>query len=251
VLVAQLDYGVEVKMSDNKIILQEKLCSKCKNIKSYHGFNKKSASKDNLSSFCKECNKEYMKNYYKSNLSSFKEYQKEYNKDNIEQNKTRQCEYYKKNKDKVKQQQKEYYLKNIDKCNQMSYRWRQENRDRYIELRNKRKIERYKNDINYKLKNNMISRTNLALKDNRKSGRTEELLGCTIQFLKKYLESQFVDGMSWDNRLQWHIDHIIPCDSFDLSDPDQQKLCFHYTNLQPLWAVDNLKKSSKLDWNTK
>jgi hypothetical protein len=54
--------------------------------------------------------------------------------------------------------------------------------------------------------------------------------------------------MSWHNRELWHIDHIIPCDSFDLSNPDQQKKCFHYTNLQPLWKEDNLKKSNKLNY---
>ena len=68
--------------------------------------------------------------------------------------------------------------------------------------------------------------------------------------LKIYLESLFQEGMTWDNYnfYGWHIDHIIPIASFDLSDPEQQKKCFHYTNLQPLWASDNLQKGVKLDW---
>ena len=81
-----------------------------------------------------------------------------------------------------------------------------------------------------------------------KAGRTKELLGCTIDELLLHLESQFVDGMSWENRHLWHVDHIRPCASFDLTDPGQQKECFHYTNLQPLWAKDNLSKSARLDW---
>ena len=71
--------------------------------------------------------------------------------------------------------------------------------------------------------------------------------------LKQYLEKQFTKGMSWDNYGNpngdhtscWHIDHIKPCASFDLTQEDQQKECFHYTNLQPLWAIDNLKKGGK------
>ena len=72
--------------------------------------------------------------------------------------------------------------------------------------------------------------------------KTFDLIGCTPQQLKDYLESKFLEGMSWENRDEWHIDHIIPCASFDLTKVEEQQKCFHYTNLQPLWAVDNLKK---------
>ena len=75
-----------------------------------------------------------------------------------------------------------------------------------------------------------------------------ELLDCSISELKLYIESQFQSGMTWDNYGAWHLDHVIPCDAYDLSDPEQQKLCFHYTNLQPLWAEENLMKHNKLDW---
>ena len=77
------------------------------------------------------------------------------------------------------------------------------------------------------------------IKNLKKSKSSIELLGCNVDFLKEYIESKFTSGMSWDNRgiHGWHIDHILPCASFDLSDPEQQKQCFHYTNLQPLWAT--------------
>jgi hypothetical protein len=86
-----------------------------------------------------------------------------------------------------------------------------------------------------------------VLKGNNKSQHSIELIGCSSKELESYLENQFTEGMTWENYgyYGWHIDHIKPCSSFDLTDPEQQKLCFHYSNLQPLWAKDNIKKSNK------
>lgn len=80
-----------------------------------------------------------------------------------------------------------------------------------------------------------------------KAARTMELVGCTIDQFLGYLEIQFQDGMSWANYGQWHIDHKKPCAAFDLTDPAQQKQCFNYSNQQPLWAQENLSKSSKFE----
>jgi hypothetical protein len=82
----------------------------------------------------------------------------------------------------------------------------------------------------------------------RKSAPTVKLLGCSLEDFKKYLEARFLPGMSWENHgaKGWHVDHVIPCAAFDLTDPEQQKICFHHTNLQPLWARDNLRKSASL-----
>lgn len=76
-----------------------------------------------------------------------------------------------------------------------------------------------------------------------------ELLGCPLDVAKNHIEKQFKDGMTWDNHGEWHIDHIKPCASYDLNIPEEQKKCFHYTNLQPLWANENLSKSDK--WESK
>lgn len=88
-------------------------------------------------------------------------------------------------------------------------------------------------------------RVRQALKKLPKLAKTEELLGCSFEFLKEYLTKLFLPSMTWDNYGEWHIDHIKPCASFDMIDPNQQRECFHYTNLQPLWAKDNLSKGSK------
>ena len=75
-----------------------------------------------------------------------------------------------------------------------------------------------------------------------------DLVGCDINYLRKHLEKQFEPLMSWDSYGKWHVDHIIPVTKFDLTDPEQQKICFHYTNLQPLWGEENMKKSDKLNY---
>jgi hypothetical protein len=90
------------------------------------------------------------------------------------------------------------------------------------------------------------SRISTYLKNSNymKKNKTFEIVGCSPEFLKEHLEKQFVDGMSWENRAEWHIDHIIPLSSAK-TEEDALKLC-HYTNLQPLWAEDNLRKSNKI-----
>lgn len=87
---------------------------------------------------------------------------------------------------------------------------------------------------------------NAILNGRLKSGRTLDLLGCSLGDFRSYIEKQFQPGMSWDNRglKGWHLDHKRPCASFDLTDPEQQRICFHYSNIQPLWALENKRKSS-------
>ena len=112
----------------------------------------------------------------------------------------------------------------------------------------RRAIKR-KTDPHTKIRDNLSLRMRLALKEQNltKRNTTSDLVGCSIPFLKEYLEKKFKKGMTWKNqgRFGWHIDHIVPCSKFDLSDPDQQKKCFNYKNLQPLWATENILKSNK------
>lgn len=86
----------------------------------------------------------------------------------------------------------------------------------------------------------------LSRQNARRSNRTLKLVGCTVSELMAHLEARFLPGMSWRNKSAWHIDHIVPVSRFDLRDPEQQAAAFHYTNLQPLWAEDNLRKSDKV-----
>jgi hypothetical protein len=111
----------------------------------------------------------------------------------------------------------------------------------------KYKATRSKGDVNFKLRGILRGRLNKALRGSYKAGSAVKDLGCSISELKTYIESQFQPGMTWESfgKAGWHLDHIRPLASFDLTDPKQLKQACHYTNLQPLWAADNLRKGSK------
>jgi hypothetical protein len=116
------------------------------------------------------------------------------------------------------------------------------------EYRRTYKKNRCETDINFRLAQNLRKKIFITLRYGRKYNHSLELLGCSIDDARNHIERQFQSGMTWDNWAMhgWHIDHIIPIASFDLSDEAQQKQCFHYTNLQPLWALDNHRKSDKI-----
>ena len=201
-----------------------KTCRKCKQDKPAEDFNKRRTE-------CRECQKEYQKGWYQQNAEKKKEYDKAY---------------YQQNAEKRKEYQKAYREQNAEKNKEYKKAWDKQNADkRRIYERNKRKT-----DPNYKLTQNLRTRVRETLNGKSKSKNTLKLLGCSVDFFKKHLENQFQPGMSWENYGfdGWHMDHIVPCASFDLSDPEQQQKCFHYTNLQPLWAKDNMSKNAKLDW---
>ena len=107
---------------------------------------------------------------------------------------------------------------------------------------------RRKTDPGFKMKRNLRSRLYSALKSQnaRKSNRTLKLTGCTVPFLMGYIESKFKEGMTWENYGTWHMDHIYPCSKFDLTKEEEQRKCFHYTNLQPLWASENISKKDEI-----
>lgn len=111
--------------------------------------------------------------------------------------------------------------------------------------------QRRNTDSNFKLRMNLRHRVWAALQTDSASKSTgiDDLIGCSLDELVQYLTAKFADGMSWENygRDGWHIDHIRPCASFNLSSPEQQRQCFHYTNLQPLWATENIRKGARRD----
>lgn len=117
---------------------------------------------------------------------------------------------------------------------------------------NKRRIyERTKRHLPTVIARRLRHRLWKVTKGRFREETTFALVGCSASQLVAYLQSQFLPGMTWDNRSEWHIDHIKPCAAFDLTKTEEQRRCFHFTNLQPLWAEDNLRKSAKLLWINK
>lgn len=139
---------------------------------------------------------------------------------------------------KKREYKKQYRINNPDKIAEQRRRYR----------------ERNKNNPLFKLKRNIRKRLKKQLDKGFRIGQTSEMLGCSLVYFKAYIESQFKDDMSWENYgTYWHIDHIKPVCSFDLTQPNVAKQVNHYTNLRPLKAEDNIKKSiedSKLKFVT-
>ena len=189
--------------------------------------------------------------WYKTNKGERKDKRKKYSEVNKDKIRLRMKEWHKANKDKKECYNKEYNKVNKDKLRLQKKEYNKVNKDK-IRLRNIEYVrKKYKADNNFRLKSILRHRIRNAIKGTikgTKSDKTINLIGCSIIEVKNHLEKQFKKGMTWENhgRYGWHIDHIMPCSSFDLTDPDQQKKCFHYTNLQPLWAHENLSKGSKI-----
>ena len=178
---------------------------------------------------------------YQLNKEKYLNKSKEYRKNNREKIKLYEKEWYQKNKKHKRAYDIKYKAERVEHYKKVNREWRRNNREKVnAYLRNKRK-----NDINFIVFDRIRLRTLKVLKGVNKSKSTIKLLGCSPEELWKHLESKFQPGMTRENHGKWHIDHIRPCSSFDLTDATQQSKCFHYTNLQPLWAVDNLKKGAK------
>jgi hypothetical protein len=165
-----------------------------------------------------------------------------------------QRQYRAANKEKVLKKQREYRARTAEKqreyvrrarkrhrkaMNERTRRWREKNRDYGV--------QRARKDLDFRLRISLGARIRAALKNGYKGAGTMELIGCSIDELKSHIERQFRLGMTWETwgRHGWHIDHIKPLSSFDLTVPAQQQAACHYTNLQPLWAAENIAKGAR------
>lgn len=140
-----------------------------------------------------------------------------------------------------------WYEGNIERTKETNRAWKIKNLKRHRAAQYAWKKKPGKTQEKLRLANTLRGRIRAALAGVCKAAPTMTLLGCSIEFLREHLEKQFRPGMTWGNYgyKGWWVDHIKPCAKFDLTDPAQQRECFHYTNLQPLWWLDNIKKGAK------
>lgn len=237
-----------------------KKCNTCQVEKEYEHFYVNNRNKDKFDNTCKECmkiknkensdrrresqrkwrekNPDYMKEY--AQTEKRKEYEKQYYQKNREIYIKRKQEWRKNNPEKDKEERKKYVENNKERVNKYHSEWK----------KNKRI-----NDYEYKLKENASRRIRYELNTllkGKKTKRTYEYLGCSIDELKKYLETKFTGNMSWDNYGKvWHVDHIIPCASWNLSDEFENNCCWNFRNLQPLYASENQSKKDAYNQNDK
>lgn len=203
------------------------------------------------------------KKYREQNRERMRSASREWNRKNRERVKATTKAWAESNKDRVSELNRNFHQQNKNAIRERKRLWRKENaskvrkqkrlwveanREHVRKTSNRRCSERRIADPVFDLVCRVRGRICEVIRKSlaRKQSRTIALLGCTGDELKSWIESKFTAGMSWGNRQEWHVDHIIPLAKFDLSDPDQQASAFHYTNLQPLWAKDNLRKSDKV-----
>lgn len=201
-----------------------KTCTKCKIEKDFIEFSKDKSRKDGYQKKCKICSKKYK-------ITSIG-YHKNYNIINSNKKKVYNKQYYVKNKEVIKELNNKYRLENKEKTNEY---YRDYNKNRKL-------VEPI-----YKLICNTRNLIRMSMKGNgyTKKSKTYEILGCTFEEFKQHLESKFTEGMTWENQGKWHMDHIYPVSL--ATDENHLIQLNHYTNFQPLWAEDNLKKGNKLN----
>ncbi len=226
------------------VIVKEKACEMCKIVKCVEDFNKASRYKDGLSKYCRECVKNIRWRKPVANIQAnvhaiictsckkelpISEFRKNARAKNGVFNTCNMCWKPREwNKEKQKASERKYTQANPEK----------------IKEKNKRQGQRLQRRVKDRLRSRITSA--LASLNYKKSSHTIDYLGCSIDYLKKWFEYQFEDGICWDNYKEWHIDHVIPCDTFNLSSEDEQKKCFNWSNLRPCWKKENLEKSSKI-----
>lgn len=233
-----------------------KICKCCSLEKDITEYTNNKRNKDGKETICKACGKEKRKNTREKQLESQRkwraknpDYMKEYQQS--EKRQEYQKKYYEANSQGYKDRKKEWRKENPQREKEARDKYREENKEKLNEYYREWKAKKRLDDMQYKLKENISRRIRYELNTllkGKKSKRTTEYIGCSIEELKEYIEKQFTEGITWDNYGSvWHIDHIIPCASWNLEDEFENKCCWNFRNLRPLFASENQSKNDKYD----
>lgn len=254
----------------------KKKCLRCGIEKEINEFSMDKCKKDGLCSYCKDCQKDLAKGYYKNRAEKAKSYGKKYYQENKEQCKEYGKKYCQENKEKIAMRNKAYrakngdkiaeyllknkeriainhkvylkkhYLENLDKYKKWNRDWRINNKDKKNEAEYRRRNNNPEVSLSHLISGYMLR----SLGSNKNGMHWEDIVGYTLKNLMQYLESQFVNGMTWGNRglYGWHVHHKIPVSlwKFESYTDREFKQCWALCNLQPLWAKDNLSIHNKV-----
>ena len=192
----------------------------------------------------KEANREYQQTHRQQTREKAKRYRQRHLEAERIRVKLSARRWRKHHPDRMRDSNRKHRLKHPEAIKERARRYYVTNRVKIHKVQR----EQYRNNPNIRLSRQLPNRLRSALHSQSKTASALQLLGCSIHQLKRHLESLFKPGMNWDNYGKgWHIDHRRPVSRFDLRDPEQQKACFHWTNLQPLWAMENIRKSNKYE----
>ena len=193
---------------------------------------------------CVQCCSENRKRHIAANPEKHRELRRAERIRNADRIKTQKRASYLKNKAKHRERTKAWHEANREKALQYLRDWQANNADYCRQQKTAYYLRRKQTDAAFAVLTRLRRRINHFVSGTNKSATTAELIGCSMEEFTAHLEDQFTDGMTWENRHLWHIDHIIPCAAFDLCDPRQQRACFHYSNMRPLWAFKNQSKGA-------
>ena len=227
-----------------------KTCSKCHACKPVDLFRKKrnqcKACEATKSSEYYHKNKEKCREYYHNNKEKIIANKREYRQNNKEKIAAKDRKYYQNNKEKIIAKDRKYRQENKEKVAARERKYRQKNKEK-LKARSRKYMRQRRLDPEFNLICRLRCRMYNAVKRaglDKKCDSSSKLLGISYQGLKEWLEAQFTEGMTWENRSDWHVDHRVPCDAFDMTVEENQRICFWYKNLQPLWATQNIQKSN-------
>lgn len=239
----------------------EKKCTKCTESKNVVEFPVMNRNKDGYGSWCKQCKNNYYqqnkvryaekkKEYYSKNREKLVEQASNWNRENTVRRKKILDTYEKAHESTAKEYRKKYYRENKEKIINRVKEYNKNNPEQVRKTHREYHKKRCRVDPTYKLIRSIYSRVYSALRSKNQSKTTKsfELVGKNGVELMDYLETMFKPGMTRNNQgrkpNEWHLDHIKPIAAFDKNDPNWTFMAFHYTNLQPLWSSENLKKNS-------